>query len=127
MEYTRQSFPIAILTGGNAIIHTVGSAMRVTSTTGGLGLRIFPFGGTPKIESPMIWFAGTDAPRTDPNDPNSDYVSSISGADMFVETDCDMNGCDGVAAGEQRPHLMVYSNNCSAGGPWFDSVRGVCR
>ena len=118
----------ALFVANNAFVHTVGTAMRPTSSSTGTAKRIDVGSGSPRIESPLIWYAGTDAPTADLSDPSSAFTTSITGADMFVETDCDNTGCSG-SPNTPQPHLMIYSESCTdpTGGPWFDTARGKCR
>ncbi|MEM7411103.1 MAG: hypothetical protein AAF430_12780 [Myxococcota bacterium] len=99
--------------GTNQLAHTPGTAfvLNVHPTATAERLR-----GGATFESPFLWQAGASAPP----------VISKQGADLYVETDCDGTGdCSGGSADE--PHLMVYSENCSAGGPWFNTVTAACR
>lgn len=50
-------------------------------------------------------------------------MTSLHGADLFVETDCNTAGnCNGAGS---ETHLMVYNISCSP--PWFDTTRVACR
>ena len=53
-------------------------------------------------------------------------LRSITGQDLFIETDCNSAGdCSGRGT---ETHLMIYNDaNCSQGNPWFDTVTGACR
>jgi hypothetical protein len=94
--------------------HVVETAFVVSASGSGTATRLNSV-GTSVIESPYQWPAGAAPPA----------IASAHGADQFVETDCDGSGdCD--AAGTET-HLMIYNTSCTADGPWFDVVTGVCR
>ncbi|VAW79317.1 hypothetical protein MNBD_GAMMA15-1232 [hydrothermal vent metagenome] len=92
--------------------HTPGVSFIVNPKGSGIASRISGEG----IESPYQWPRGTNPPE----------IKSTLGSDLFVEIDCTSNGdCDSGTGTE--PHLMIYSENCTATLPWFDSTRGKCR
>jgi hypothetical protein len=75
--------------------------------------------GQGMIDAPYQW-----GPRTAPPP-----VTSRSGADMYTETDCPLNGH--CSAGGNFPHIMVYRAECTGTGvnqgPWFDTSTKACR
>ena len=95
---------------------TVGTPFSLA--TGGAVTRVA--GSTAK--SPFLWRAGSTPPTA--GEGGTGLVSE-EGFDLFVETDCDGTTC--VAGGGDEPHLMIYSEFCSNGGPWWDAVAGGCR
>jgi hypothetical protein len=98
-------------TNGDGKAHTFETAWTVKAGTG--GGTVTRLKGNGEHESPFLWQAGTDVPV-----PN---LVSLTGADMFVETDCNSSGCSGGS----EPHLMIYSSSCPS--KWFDLVRQQCR
>ena len=103
--------------------HTPATAMRVHAGPGGQGRRAQ---GVGKVLSPLLWEQGEEPPRSIPGDSGSPFVTSVHGADVFVETDCSVAG-GGCGTPGDEPHLMIYSENCPAGNPWFNVVMGACR
>ena len=98
-------------TDATTFAHTLGTAFITKKGTGG-AIRVR---GSGNVQSPLLWQSGTDVPLGG--------ISSQTGKDLFVETDCDASGCSGAGV---QPHLMIYSAACGAD-PWFDTVRGACR
>lgn len=94
-----------------AFAHTLGTAFVVKKGSGSAIRTRGP--GT--IQSPLLWQSGPDAPVGG--------VQSLTGKDIFVETDCNAADC---SSGGSDPHLMIYSAACGAN-PWFDVVLGACR
>jgi hypothetical protein len=93
--------------------HTLATAFAVN---GGASSTRLKGGGI--VQSPLLWEASTEPPAAG---------GEKTGLDLYVETDCDANGCSGSGT---EPHLMVYSSVCDDTGtnsPWFNTVRGVCR
>lgn len=91
------------------LVHTPGSAFNLQPSGTGSVVRI-GVSGTADIQSPYTWQASSTPPA----------ISSVEGADMFVDTDA------GSGGGES--HLMVYDADCTGGGgPWRDMVNGSCR
>jgi len=107
-----------ILTEDNAHVHVMESSFNMsscdnTSSCGGSLQRLANFGGN--IRSVFQWENSTEPPR----------LSSMDGADTFVEMDCSASGCQTPGT---QPHMMIYSTACTgAGGNWFDTVTGSCR
>lgn len=103
------------------VAHTPGTAFFVQSAAFGTATRLL--GAAPAARSPFLWPPGDDPPAN--ASLASPQVVSVQGADLYVERDCDASGdCDGSGT---EPHLMVYSEHCTAGGSWFDIVTGRCR
>jgi hypothetical protein len=98
---------------GNVIVHSPATAYNLSPGSGAKAYRVTS-DGTAKVEAPYHWSAGTAAPA----------VTSLNGEDLFVETDCDVNGCSGTG---NQPHLMIYSTACPTSNPWFDVARNLCR
>ena len=94
---------------GDAFAHTLETAFVVNG--GGGSTRVT---GDGEIQSPLLWQSGDQPPVAD--------LGSITGKDLYVETDCDATGCDGGS----DPHLMIYKADCP-NSPWFDVVRARCR
>lgn len=73
------------------------------------------------IMAPYQWHQSTQPPS----------IISVSGADMYIETDCPITGHCSV--GGIIPHTMIYLEACSGNGtgpnngPWFDTVTNECR
>lgn len=99
----------------NTLAHTLDTAFVVSAGTGADSIRLQ---GPGQTLSPLLWQSGTTPP-------NNGNLTSFTGKDVYVETDCDSNGCNG---GDQ-PHMMLYSETCgqNGGSPWFDVVTGDCR
>lgn len=96
--------------GGTAFAHTPDTAFTVQPGQSGRPRRVVGTGA----QSPFLWPAGPEPPAN---------LESVSGYDLFVETDCTAAGnCE--ASGSQS-HLMVYDTSCSAA--WRDVVTGRCR
>ncbi len=107
-----------VLVEKNAHAHIKDSTFNMSSC-GGMSTcsatlgRIADFGGM--VRSNYQWENGTEPPN----------ISSLEGADTFVETDCSPMGCQ--TSGSQ-PHMLIYSKACKgAGGNWFDIVTRSCR
>ena len=102
--------------GAGSAIHTPDTAFGLKASGSGVVARIMLDGG--KVSAPFQWPAGETPPA----------ITSLNGADTFVETDCNTLGqCVNVPAAEQMPHMMIYNANCSAADPWFDSSLNQCR
>jgi hypothetical protein len=99
-------------TSGDAKAHAFETAWVVKAGTG--GGTVTRVKGNGNHESPFLWQSGTDVPVPG--------LVSLTGADMFVETDCNSSGCSGGS----DPHLMIYKSACTSSG-WFDLVRQACR
>lgn len=112
-------------------IHTPGTAHNVEVMGSGTAARVTQVAGS-SIQSPYQWPAGTDRPRR-----SSGELISVTGQDMYIESDCvpgtsPGSGChqtDDSLQPTAEPHLMIYSANCDLNnhGPWFDVVTGQCR
>jgi len=101
-------------TGIKGAAHTLETAVGVKAGQGGgFATRI-----SGAAQSPTQWPPGTQPPA----------VTSTTGSDLFIETDCDFNGDCSGAGSDPHPHIMVYDASCNGGtDPWFDSTRGKCR
>lgn len=99
----------------NAMIHTSGVAFVLNPPTGGgQGIRIT----NPMAESAVDW----------PQSENPPAIASVTGADTFMETDCDATGNCDTPTGTTHPNMMVYDTSCAgAGGQWFNITRNACR
>lgn len=97
--------------GGNARAHTLetGFALEVHDTEATTRLS-----GTGIFESPHLWEARIKPPEGG---------GSITGQDIYVETDCNSLALGGSCIGGLEPHLMIYKSGC----PWFDTQTGACR
>jgi hypothetical protein len=97
--------------------NTAGTAFVLSTSGSGIAARVKTASGG-KAESPFMWPPGTQPP----------VITSVSGADLFVETDCADAACNAQSncnGGGTETHLMVYSANCSS--KWFDATQGACR
>jgi len=82
-------------------IHANGSAYALKNP--GTTIRIF---GEGTVKAPYLWEQGKTAPD----------ISSVTGADIFVDT-------SGAV-----PEMFIYSAACNgAGGTWVSSKTGLCR
>lgn len=120
------ALPISVtglnVNGASTLAHTPGTAFVVKAGPGGAASRL---AGDGSAQSPFLWQQGSAPPRSEPGNPGSPFVSSLQGADAFVETDCKPGGS---CTGGGDPHLLLYSASCTgAAGPWFDVVTGSCR
>jgi len=107
----------ALVNHGSGIIHTPETAFSLKAGSGGAVSRIINT-GTGSVKSPFQWPANVELPS----------VNSQTGSDIFIETDCDATGvCTGVPIVQQQPHMMIFSSNCTANGPWFDIATNTCR
>jgi len=97
----------ALVTGTGGAIHAAQSAFVLKTGAGGNTYRIRNDGGT--IRAPYLW---------EPEVLSSPLLTA-DGADTTVEMIC--------SAGTCQPHMMIYSSNCTANGPWFDIVTAQCR
>ncbi len=74
-------------------------------------IEIGPSGGT--VAAPFLWDNGTTLPN----------ITSTTGADLLVETDCNAAGaCSGSGT---ETHLMIYNGTCSS--KWWDVNKNACR
>jgi len=113
------------LENSGSLAHVIDTAFVVKSKPTAQTLRI-DNPGLGKVMSPFLWQPGNDAPGVN--------LASETGQDMFVEKDCDSSGdcsgsCSTNASEICQPHIMVYSDACTAvsGTPWFDSTVNQCR
>lgn len=107
---------VAIDAQDDVTVHSPGTAYALSPGTSGSAIRVRTstnIGGTPKVEAPFHWSAGTQPPA----------IASVKGEDLFVETDCTLVNC---SMGGTEPHLMIYTPNCSPS-PWWDVARNACR
>lgn len=106
----------------DAFAHTPGSSFVAQSGTTGTATRLTNLG---TAFSPFLWQASDDPPTS--RQPNGGTLTqSTDGHDLFVETDCDVDG-DCEDSGTET-HLMVYNETkCGATDPWFNVVTGRCR
>ena len=96
-----------------AFAHTLGTSFIVNA-----GGPVERAAGSGRLLTPFLWQSGTDEPIAG--------MKSLTGRDMYVETDCSTSSCTG--GGDS--HLMIYQESCDTtgtGGPWFDTVTGACR
>jgi len=105
-------FGVAASNGG--MVHTPDTAFGMRPAGTGSAIRVINNGAT--IHSPFMW----------PEDSVPPSITSVTGADVFVETDCSSTGCQ--TTGDQ-PHMLIYSEACGNNGssPWFDIVTSSCR
>lgn len=91
-------------------IHTPETAFTVIAGGNGTAYRV-----KGKAQSPYQWPANTTLPN----------ITSVTGSDTFVETDCSPTGCQTIG---NEPHMLIYSEACQVNGePWFDMVTRECR
>ena len=76
--------------------------------------RISELGGN--VTSPYNWGALIDPP----------LVTSKTGSDIVIETDCSATICDNAGS---QPHTLIYDASCASnvGGPWLDTTTQACR
>ncbi len=126
---------IGIRSDSSGVVHTPGTAFTLNPGGSGRALRATTgVNSSGKVFSPFLWQAGSTLPPLDTSYPAVPAVAtSVTGNDLFVETDCDVSGnCDTAAAGSQIPHLMIYAPACdtatsSTDTPWFDVAMNACR
>lgn len=102
---------VGVDAGTTGTVHTPGSAF-VIETEEGETTRLA--GNPGNLQSPFLWPPGTEPP----------VDHSRTGADLFVETDCEPTG---DCSGGDESHLMVYNSSACPAGPWFDTVTRRCR
>lgn len=94
-----------------AIAHTPGTAFAVLPSINGSATRVT--GST--VKSPYLWPPGVSLP----------VEQSVTGADIFVETDCDAMGyCEGDGS---EVHMMIYNDTECVNQKWFDTRTNQCR
>lgn len=112
------------VTGASAqssgLISTPGTAFGLLASGTGTATRLSASDPS-AVKAPFVWAADIDPPQSKPG--GSDIVST-NGQDIFVETTCASIGC---TTNGSEPHLLIYNNNCSNAGPWFDVVTKKCR
>ncbi len=104
--------PVSVLcaeSGGS--ITAISSAYIIPDTTQQV-TRIDLSGGS--IDASFHWGARTIPPN----------IVSVTGADRYTETDCSNNGCQTLGT---TPHSMIYNQDCTISGPWFDTITTKCR
>lgn len=99
----------------NEMAHTSGVAYVLKPPAGGgQAIRLT----NPMSEAAVDWPQSMAPPA----------ITSITGADTFVETDCDATGNCDTPTGATHPNMMVYDTSCAgAGGPWYNMNRNACR
>jgi hypothetical protein len=124
------SNPAAVVNAAGAAFKVVRSGTEPTPqltpqpTPTPASLRI----GDPAVQSlqaPYLWPADTDVPRPKPG--SAFQIASMTGADLFVETDCAAAECTSPppSPAQQQPHLLIYNATCPS--RWFDSTSKQCR
>jgi hypothetical protein len=104
----------ALRVQGSGFAHTPATAFVVKPGGSGVAKRTLALGSA-TVLSPFLWPAGQEPPD----------ITTITGSDLFVETDCDHNGnCDGSG---NETHLMIYNAAACPASRWFDSTLGSCR
>lgn len=106
------SFDVVGLISQNGVgAHTPGTAFTVKPPISGKSIRAI--GATAK--SPFLWPPGSNLPVN----------QSITGADIFIETDCDAQGyCEGDGL---QSHMMIYNDTECVIEKWFDTRVNKCR
>lgn len=96
------------VSGTSPFAHTPDTAFAVVA--GGTGDAVRVEGSPSQVRSPFLWPAGTQPPA----------IESLTGYDLFVETD--------TGTGGDEPRLWIYRSACSGGGgPWWDPAAKACR
>lgn len=94
---------------------------------GGAG-QIRRISGNGKVEAPYNWGPAAQPPLSLEASGVS-TLSSVNGADSYIETDCPQTG--NCSQGGDFPHEMVYRSQCQGTapneGPWFDLTTNACR
>jgi hypothetical protein len=108
--------------GAGSFAHTPETAFNISpGSSGGVGTRIVEQSGG-KILSPYLWQSGVTPPGSTTE---ANAIISLDGQDMFVETDCDVNGnCENAGI---ETHLMIYNEAACPETKWFDVVTNACR
>lgn len=113
---------------GSGTVHTPDTAFTINSAGDAQRIRLTKHASP---MSPFLWPSNDTLPN----------ITSLNGADIFVETDCqNIGNCDVVEdcasdincsipdLTSTHPHLMIYDNSCLLfGSSWFDSTTGKCR
>jgi hypothetical protein len=100
---------------GSGFAHLHATAFNVRAAGTGTAKRLVKVSGG-NLQAPFTWHPGTTPPA----------MTSLSGQDLWVDTDADATG---------RAHLMIYDASCLVlppagdgnGEPWRDQVDGTCR
>jgi len=121
-DASNQSIAVhGVQAGGMVHVHAPGMAYFLTPGSTGMARRAIRIDADAHVEAPFQWSADTEPPFTSGS---SSRFESKDGEDLFVETDCDNNGCSGTG---NKPHLMIYSTACPTSNPWFDVALNACR
>ncbi|VAW68052.1 hypothetical protein MNBD_GAMMA09-2390 [hydrothermal vent metagenome] len=91
------------------IVHAAQSAFVMKTTGNGKLIRISNIAS--KVMAPYLW-------ESDILAKGSDFVS-VNGADSTTETVCNNAVC--------IPHSLIYTDSCTANGPWYDISSNSCR
>jgi hypothetical protein len=94
---------------GDASARVLEDGFELKEGSGATATRLM---GDGSIASPFLLPSGTAAPAT----------VSLTGQDLFVDTDCATAGCNSTGT---EPHLLIYSSTCTS--KWFDVVTGACK
>lgn len=106
---------IALYGGGGSLIHANSSSYALKTGAQGSVARIINVEDSSDIKASYTWEQSSNPPQ----------ITSVTGADVAIETDCSDTGCQ--TPGEQ-PHMLLYSEKCAeTGDPWFDIVMKACR
>lgn len=100
--------------GATPTVHVLEVAYALKPTGTGSVTRARGLPPSPSKSLPFLWGNGVTPPN----------ISSQNGADIFIETDCSTAGCQTTGT---ETHLLIYNQNCTTNGPWFDVVTGRCR
>lgn len=98
----------ALVVADGGSIHATQSSFVLNTGVGGTTHRIKNDGGI--VKAPYQW----------EKEVLSMPLQTEDGTDTTIEMVCS-------GGSNCQPHMMVYSSNCSANGPWFDMVTGNCR
>lgn len=100
------------------------SVLRSGSGSAGGTTRRVDGPSTVLLQAPFLHSPGFVLPVADPDNGSPVLLGSMTGADLFVETDCNTAG-NCLTAGTQT-HLMVSNESCCTA-KWFDVSTGRCR
>lgn len=95
-------------------IHANSNAFAIDFSSTADISRISELGGN--VTSPYNWGALIEPP----------LVTSKTGSDIVIETDCSATICDDAGS---QPHTLIYDASCASnvGGPWLDTTTQACR